>query len=584
MPEIKKLESNIINNIAAGEIIESPSSVVKELIENSIDAMSSKIEISLIDGGLKRIIVKDNGKGMSKEDLKIAFKRHTTSKISSKNDLFNIKTLGFRGEALPSIASVSMTSALSIKKEFDSSYELKIMGGEFSPIKKASLDMGTVIKVDNLFYNLPARKKFLKNESKELNKITNIVKSYSLCYPSIDFSYYNNDSCIYSLSSSDLKNRIIDIFGHKYEKSIIEVDYKEEDFKISGFVGNIDLLRKRRVNQFVFLNERLIRDKMISDSIRKPYLSCIERNEHPFYVLNIDMPFESVDVNVHPNKNEVRFKSEKYLYHFVRKSIMDSIKDEIDVTPTFFGQFDKFKHDPATSLDFRENLLKEIPEGIQEHFINYEKFQDKIESDDANTLENEIEEEIYYDIVDVWQIHNKYLLTEIKAGLLIIDQHVAHERVLYESAKENIDKNGLESQSLLFPQYLEFQDEEYGYIIELFPYLNNLGFRIREFGEKTIIIESSPIETPFGQEADIINEILDLYVKYNEINSSFIEKMCATYACKAAVKAGEKLEPQEMKHLINRLFLTKNPYYCPHGRPIIINLTEDELDERFERK
>ena len=201
-----------------------------------------------------------------------------------------------------------------------------------------------------------------------------------------------------------------------------------------------------------------------------------------------------------------------------------------------------------------------------------------------NTVLNEIEDEMYYDIIDVWQIHNKYLLTEIRGGLLIVDQHVAHERILYELAKKNINKNGLESQSLLFPQYLEFQEDEYGYIIDLFPYLNNLGFRIREFGKNTIIVESSPVETPFGQETVIINEILDLYVKYNEINSSFIEKMCATYACKAAIKAGEQLESQEMKHLINRLFLTKNPYYCPHGRPIIINLTEDELDERFERK
>ena len=585
MSRIRKLETNIINNIAAGEIIESPSSVVKELIENSIDAKSSEIEVSLIDGGLKRIIVKDNGEGMSENDLNMAFKRHTTSKIYSKKDLFNIKTLGFRGEALPSIASASMMSAISATRESKDAYELKINGGDFFPIKKAALNKGTLIKVDNLFYNLPARKKFLKNESKELNKITNIVKSYALCYPNIRFKYYNNQNCLYNLSSLDLKNRIVDIFGNKYSKSIIEVAYKENDFEINGFVGNIDLLRKRRMNQFIFLNNRLIKDKMINDSIRKPYLSCIERNEHPFYVLNINIPFDSVDVNVHPNKNEVRFKSEKYLYHFIKKSITNSIKEEIDVTPTFFDQFDKFKHESTTSLDFRENLLKEIPEGIQEHFVNYEKFKDRgDDKEESELVESEIEDEIYYDIIDVWQIHNKYLLTEIKAGLLIIDQHVAHERVLYESAKENIEKNGLESQSLLFPQYLEFQDDEYGYIIELFPYLNNLGFRIREFGKNTIIIESSPIETPFGQEGDIINEILDLYVKYNEINSSFIEKMCATYACKAAIKAGEKLESQEMKHLINRLFLTKNPYYCPHGRPIIINLTEDELDERFERK
>ena len=591
MSEIRKLKTNIVNNIAAGEIIESPFSVVKELIENSIDASSSKIEILLSDGGLKSIIVKDNGKGMSDKDIQLAFKRHTTSKIYSKEDLFNIRTLGFRGEALPSISSVSMLSASSLGLGSKYAYELKINGGEFKGIKKTSLESGTLIKVDNIFYNLPARKKFLKKENIELNKITEIVKSYALCYPGIEFSYSNNARMIYKLSKSDLKNRIIDIFGNKYSKSLIPVNYKKDDFEISGFSGNIDLLRKRKANQFIFLNQRLIRDKMVSDAIRKPYLSAIERNEYPFYVLNIKIPFDSVDVNVHPNKNEVRFKNGKYIYQTIKDGISDSIKNDIKITSTFFGQSDKFKEEHSTVLDFREDLIKEIPDDIQKHFVNYEKFnKDQVGQDEntedrvLDTLFNEEQDPLYYDIVDVWQIHNKYLLTEISSGLLIIDQHVAHERILYESAKENVNKNGLESQSLLFPQYLEFQENEYSHIIELFPYLNNLGFRIREFGENTIIIESSPIETPFGQEGQIINEILDLYIKYKEINSSFIEKMCATYACKAAIKAGEKLETQEMKHLINRLFLTKNPYYCPHGRPIIINLTEDELDERFERK
>ena len=590
MSEIRKLKTNIVNNIAAGEIIESPFSVVKELIENSIDAGSSKIDVFLVDGGLKSIIVKDDGKGMSKKDIELAFERHTTSKIYSKEDLFNIKTLGFRGEALPSISSVSMLSASSLDCDIDYAHELKIYGGDFKGIKKTSLDKGTLIRVENIFYNLPARKKFLKSETVELNKITDIVKSYALCYPDIEFSYHNNSKCIYRLPKSNLRNRIINIFGKKYNKSLIPIKYKKDDFEINGFSGNIDLLRKRRVNQFVFLNQRLIKDRLVSDAIRKPYLSAIDRNEHPFYVVNISIPFNSVDVNVHPNKNKVRFKKEKYIYQSIKDAVSDSIKNEIKVVSTFFGQFGDFRKEPNPALDFRDDLVKEIPEGIQEHFVNYEKFKDEKEtsSDSENkvldTIFNNENDSLYYDIIDVWQIHNKYLLTEISSGLLIIDQHVAHERVLYESAKENINKSGLESQSLLFPQYLEFQDDEYNNIVELFPYLNNLGFRIREFGKNTIIIESSPVETPFGEETAIINEVLDLYVKYGDINSSFIEKMCATYACKAAIKAGEKLEPQEMKHLINRLFLTKNPYYCPHGRPIIINLTEDELDERFERK
>ncbi|MAV64034.1 MAG: hypothetical protein CMG00_02460 [Candidatus Marinimicrobia bacterium] len=585
MGNIKKLKSNIVNNIAAGEIIESPSSVVKELIENSIDAKSRKINVFIKDYGLKNITVKDDGLGILKDDLKLAFSRHATSKIFEKKDLNGIKTLGFRGEALPSIASVSMLSAVS-KTSAKSAIEIKINGGEIKSFKKASSVEGTSVKVENLFYNLPARKKFLKNESKELNKITGVVKAYALCYPSIQFKYIHNNREIYNLPASNLKNRIIDIFGKRYSNSIIKVDYLKEDYKIEGFTGNMDLLRKRNVNQFIFLNKRLIKDSSIAKAIRNPYLSAIKRNEYPFCVLNISMPYDSVDVNVHPNKNEVRFKNQQHIYHIIKRSISESIKHIVVASPSFYSQFDRVDESQIqNNLDFRDQLLKEIPDDIQKHFVNYQKFEDeKIKPESMDEIvENELSQ-TYYDINDIWQIHLKYLLTEINGGLLIIDQHVAHERILYEMAKDRVDKNGLESQTLLFPQYLEFEDEEYSHIVELYPYLNKLGFRIREFGNNTIIVESSPIETPFGKELEIIREILDLYIKHNEISSSFIDNMCATYACKAAIKAGEKLESQEMKHLVNRLFFTKNPYYCPHGRPIIINLTEDELDERFERK
>ena len=585
MSIIKKLNSNIINNIAAGEIIEGPSSVVKELLENSIDAGSKNIDIYIEESGIKNIVVKDDGCGMSKNDLEIAFKRHTTSKIYSKDDLFNIKTLGFRGEALPSIASVSFLSAIS--KNNTEINQIKIIGGKKEFIKKGALNKGTLIKVENLFFNLPARKKFLKNKNKEFNKISSIVKSYALCYPDIYFKFSHNGNEIYDLNRNSLKDRIGDIFGRKFKDSLISVDYQKDDCNINGFAGNIDLLRKRKTNQFIFLNNRLIKDKLIEKAILQPFLSSIQRNEYPFYVLNIEVPFNYVDVNVHPNKNEVRFKNNDHIYHIIKRAISDSVENVYSVLPSFYNKYES-KDSENLNLDFRKDLIKEIPDNIQEHFVNYDKFENEDNADsyeDKVSSDREINNTDYeYDIFDVWQIHNKYLLTEINGGLLIIDQHVAHERVLYESAKNKIDLEGLESQTLLFPQYLEFQNDEYSYVIELFPYLNKLGFRIREFGENTIIIESSPIETPFGEEANIIKEILDLYIKYSEIDSSFVDKMCATFSCKAAIKAGEKLESQEMKHLINRLFLTKNPFYCPHGRPIIINLTEDELDERFERK
>ena len=591
MSKIKKLKNNIINNIAAGEIIESPFSVVKELIENSIDAKSTKIDVILSESGLKSIIVKDNGKGMTDIDMKLAFKRHTTSKIYSKDDLFNIKTLGFRGEALPSISSVSMLTASSLYRNSKYAYELKIDGGEFKSINKSSLDNGTLIKVSNMFYNLPARKKFLKKEATELNKITDIVKSYALCYPDIEFNYLNNGRAIYSLQISDLKKRIINIFGSQYRDSLIPVCYKKDNFEINGFSGNIDLIRKRKANQFIFLNQRLIKDKMVSDSIRKPFLSAIERNEYPFYVLNITVPFDSVDVNVHPNKNEVRFKNEKYISQVIKDGITDSIKNDIKVTSTFFGQFDKFKEEKSTVLDFRDDLVKEIPDDIQKHFVNYEKFDNREEelvesSNDKvlDTLFNDGQDPLYYDVVDVWQIHNKYLLTEISSGLLIIDQHVAHERVIYEKVKKAFDSSPLPSQSTLFPKTIKFDEEDYSKFLDIVPFSEKIGYKMREFGNNSIIIEGVPSDIKWGNEEDIINDVLDRYIEYEKISSSYLDYLAATYSCKAAVKAGDYLELEERRQLIDNLFATENPYYCPHGRPIVISIKTDELDKRFERK
>ena len=329
--KIKKLSSNVINNIAAGEIIESPYSIVKELIENSIDASSTKVEIYIKGGGLKSIIVKDNGIGIAKDDMKLAFERHTTSKIDNKSDLFDIKTLGFRGEALPSIASVSMVSASSILKTSNNGYKLLIDAGKQINFSKSPIQSGTKIKVENIFYNLPARKKFLKSTKTESLKISNIVKSYSLSYPDIEFTYVIDDKIVLKLPKSNLKSRIINVFGGKISKSIIPVDYSSNEFHMKGFVGNIDLLRKRRANQFIFLNSRLINDRIISKTIRKPFLSSVERSEHPFYVLNIIIPCNSVDVNVHPNKNEVKFRDEKYVLQSIKNGILESIKDEIKI-------------------------------------------------------------------------------------------------------------------------------------------------------------------------------------------------------------------------------------------------------------
>ena len=606
MPEIKLLPSNLVNQIAAGEVIERPSSVVKELIENAIDANSTSIDIHIEDGGQKSITVIDNGIGMSRDDIKMAFKRHATSKISSPADLEKISTLGFRGEALPSIASISLLKCKSVKKNKNDGYEISINGGEeisFTPIAGVQ---GTQIKISNIFYNVPARRKFLKKTDTEKKKIIEIARRFMLSNPEVSFTLYADGKEVYAVNGSNLEQRIIDIFGKKFKKSLLEVNYKKSPYSITGYTGNLNTVKKRRGYQYIFLNGRFISDKLLNSAAFSSYKSLLSRGEFPFFVLFLDVPLNLIDVNVHPAKLEVRFENEWHIYHVIKSSITESLTNILNVIPEYdssniyFQQPQKeskinlpFPNQNNSSIKFNDsttfdiNKLDENFNQITSHndLQTLERANDRIidfhnnEGDTTNQISNNVS--IHTDII--WQLHNKYLITEIKSGLIIVDQHVAHERVLYELSKKAIDGNGLPSQTVLFPQTLTLQPDEYTGLLNIIPYLNKIGFKMREFGENTIIIEGIPNDVHWGSEKEVILEILDKFIEYNELDASFIDYLASTFACKAAIKAGDPLTMEERKHLIDKLFSTEHPYYCPHGRPIIINLTLDDLDKRFER-
>ena len=603
MSKIKLLSSNLVNQIAAGEVIERPFSVIKELVENSIDAKSTQINIMIEDGGHKSLQVFDNGIGMSKDDLELAFKRHATSKIETQNDLAKIETLGFRGEALPSIASVSQLSAKSIERGNNDGFELTIHGGEVkSLIPTAGLN-GTQITVKNLFYNIPARRKFLKKPDTEQRKIIELIRQFMLSNPQIGFSLSTNNKEIYNVSASTLEARIKDIFGKKFSNSLLPVELSKSPYKISGFTGNLNTTKKRQGDQFLFLNGRFIKDRLLSSAVFSAYRSLISRGEFPFFVLFLKVPLDSVDINVHPAKLEVRFQNEWHIYHVIKSSISDALKDILKVIPEYDPsliyynkQSDSrdesqlpFSGDKANPLV--ENLAPRKPSDIDlNEFQLGDQVTGEIEADfqidrahERIVESNEInaEDQIVSDII--WQLHNKYLITEIKSGLVIIDQHVAHERVLYESARLAIDGNGMASQTVLFPQTLSLQPDEYSNLLNIIPYLEKIGFKLREFGENSVIIEGVPIDVNWGSEREVISEILEKYMHNSDLDASFIDYIASTFACKAAVKAGDPLTLEERKHLIDKLFATKHPYYCPHGRPIIINLSIDDLDKRFER-
>ena len=561
---IIKLNDNLINQIAAGEVVDNPASVIKELIENSIDAKSKNITVFIEDGGKKSILIVDDGHGMHKEDMVNAFERFATSKIENNKDLENINTLGFRGEALPSISSVSKITIKS-KNSLNTGHLLEIDAGKIINSKPDSISKGTSIHVKNLFFNVPARLKFLKKDTTEYRKILFLFKVFALSNPKISFSLFNSGKEIYNLQSTDLQSRIVDIYGDEYKDSLIEIDFKQDNFIITGFAGNLSLVKKRRGNQFTFINGRFIINPLVNQTVYNSYDSLIDRGEFPFFLLNINLKSSFIDINVHPKKTEIKFKNEMQIQHVVKKSIVKALKNKIKMIPNLYTPKENYDSQ-VIGLPFGEN--KNFNSDITKDKV------DKMFNDSSIDISNDIK---------VWQIHNKYILTEISSGLIVIDQHVAHERILYEMAKKSIETGGLNSQKIMFPITLKYSPEDFSSLLDILPYLNKIGFDIREFGENSVIIEGSPPELSNGKEKEVISDILDNYIEHKQLNSSFIDYMAATYSCKAAIKAGDKLDESECVNLIDKLFSTKHPYYCPHGRPIIINLSISDLDKRFER-
>ena len=587
---INVLPSKLVDQIAAGEVIERPASVVKELVENSIDAQANEIKIIVEDGGKTLIQIIDNGIGMSRDDIILSFKRHATSKLKEHSDLESINSMGFRGEALPSIASVSQVDILSRTKNETSGYRYTIIGGTEKKIESISTFIGTSITIKNLFFNTPARKKFLKTSNSEYRQITQIVRVFLLSHPNISFKFIHNNKTLYDLRSKELKNRLLNIYGQSIDNSLIKVNFKNDYLKINGFIGNLNLVRKRPSNQFLYLNKRYIKDRLLASAINKGYVNLLERGEFPFYVLYININPKHVDFNVHPTKKEVRFENEWKVYELLKETVANHLSNINETLPNFskahpissgpsFFKNDQFKSN--TTQEFYNFDSK--PVNINEILSENEITDDKVKRN-FDTMFEKTQNELFNINGDIWQVANKYLITEVSDGLIIIDQHVAHERILFEEALVALEGDGLTSQTVLFPETIQFQPDEYNSFLNILKHFEKIGFKIRDFGKNTIIVDGLPSSIPLGNESNLLKNILDEYMKYKDNDTSFIHNIAASYACKGAIKAGDALNQEEMLSLINKLFSTNNPYYCPHGRPIIVRMSEHELDKRFERK
>ena len=589
MSRIHILPDILCNKIAAGEVVQRPASVVKELVENAIDAEATRIEVTINNGGRDLIQVIDDGMGLDKEELSLALERHATSKIAEIDDLFRIRTMGFRGEALPSIASVSMMELVSRARGSEGAFSLEVQAGKAGEVQPIAWEAGTRITVKNLFFNVPARLKFLKAKRTELNHIIDRVKPLALIYPHIAFKLVADKKVIFDLRVGSPQDRVVAVFGSEYGDKIISVDDNRGNIKVTGFIGNLDLVRVARGEQYLSINERPVSDRLINNAVYQAYKSLIQRGEFPFYSLNISVPLNEVDVNVHPTKTEVKFNDEWRVYHVVKETVENGLRQTLKVMPGFQNR-------PSVAPLYSPS----DPHSAQTSFVappggQYDPDNQGRSSEESDILQKARQ---FSQVLDrnpvevkpqrqhggfIWQVHNKYILSQINNGIAIIDQHVAHERILYEEALRDMDENKGTSQQLLFPATQEFSADDYNVLVDIIPSLNTLGFRLREFGPQTVLVEAVPTGMRGGSEGAILKEIIDYYRENRVFDYSPSKRLAASYSCKAAVKAGDPLTEEEMRVLVDRLFATENPFYCPHGRPIIINLSIDELDKRFER-
>jgi DNA mismatch repair protein MutL len=605
---ISILPEQLANKIAAGEVVQRPESVVKELVENSIDAGAASISIAIKEGGKSFIQVSDNGAGMNDEDAAIAFGRHATSKIRSYEDLENIRTLGFRGEALASIAAIAHVELKTRRLADDVGTMVRIEGGVLKEQSKESTQPGTIISVRNLFYNTPARRHFLKSNNTEFKHIYDVIQRVALSRPDIAIQFISDGEDLLDLKSGKIDERLRDLYGERHFATLIPFDEQTELLSVSGYIGKPDFARKSRVDQYLFLNKRSIVNRSINHAIFSGYEHLIEKGNFPFYLVFLELDPHKVDVNVHPSKMEVKFADEQSIYRFVISVVRKALGSndlvpslEVNAANSFDRSFASLRH-AALPQHYTGGFASPEKDGFSSPSTHFSQAApqndlynlDKLFSDIPTiplpeagkpqqfahgTRENEALEG-----KGIWQLHNKYILSQIRTGLMIVDQHVAHERILYERALASFENAVPVSQQLLFPHTVQLSSGDFALAQELIPHLQAIGFELKLFGKNTIVLEGVPTDVKAGSEGSILQDILDEF-KNNQhrVKLDSRDNVAKSFSCKAAIKAGDKLSDVEMRVLIDQLFATSMPYVCPHGRPVVVKISIGELDRRFMR-
>lgn len=623
MAEIHLLDNETINKIAAGEVIESPRSIVKELVENSIDADADEIIVEIKNGGKSLIRIIDNGKGIKKNEVEDAFKRHCTSKIISSDDLNTLHTLGFRGEALASIAAVARVEMITRTKEDMLGTKAAIEGGNIVSKEDIGCPVGTTIAVTDLFYNVPARKKFLKSDSAESGNINEIVVSLALSKENISFKYINNNNVAFRTpKTNNFLNTISSLYEKDLYNSLLKVQYENNSLKITGFATNLNYYRGNRKLEIVFVNGRYIKHKRMNYFIEAAYNTLLPKNKYPACFLKIEIDPSLVDVNVHPAKTEIRFQNEDFALNEIKRAvfaalhsnnIIKEVKKETIIhdylnkpentnssifenirnyeTKKSGNIFEEVNQDDYSNIKFTEINLNDASENIFEEIIEKtseeekEKPEQLYEPEQQSFIEIEKDGRKLPELSVIGILMDTYIICENleKTEMYMIDQHAAHERINYERFLNQFNSREIIRQELLIPEVINLSYEDYYTAIDNTEIFESLGFDLENFGINAILINNIPVIFRDSNIKDIFYTILDFLKNINRVNLNLELDKIIKNACVKSVKAGDKLHLQEVKALLNDLSKTDNPYTCPHGRPVIIKMTKYEIEKMFER-
>ncbi|MHC4131667.1 MAG: DNA mismatch repair endonuclease MutL [Planctomycetota bacterium] len=601
MGRIVNLDQNTVNMIAAGEVIERPASVVKELVENSIDAGATRLNISIEDGGRKSITIVDDGCGLDAEDLAAAFEPHATSKLKNASDLRHISTLGFRGEALASIASVAQVKAVSRMQDCMQGHCLEIDCGSKKDIQPCSADYGTKIEIRDLFYKMPARRKFLKTANTEMGHITEQFIRTALANRNLDMTLQHNSKEIYNLSSGQgFHQRIAELFSRQIAENLFETESDEKGVRIYALLGRPEISRANNKLQHVFINGRFIRDKFISHAIKEAYRGHLEPGRFPVVFLFIEMSFEDYDVNVHPTKIEVRFFNANLVHSQIlgvlrEKLLSTNLDTQIQLSTGIKTQ---------TQSEAGSERSQQITEAINEFFKKHKPIhtQNRFDFQPSKTSKPVRPEEAakYKPVSSIRvtnvdpgtnlnrkyiQIHDSFIVAQTEDGFIIVDQHALHERILYEQLKKRINKSNLESQKLLIPESFEISDMDSRLMDKNTEVLKKLGIEIVPFGPKTYAVQAFPSILSNASPVDFMQDLIDLFegTGFKPDPQQMLDDVLNLAACKGAIKAGQKLTEKEIEQLLSDKESIEQASRCPHGRPSVIKFTVTELERQFKR-